>query len=204
MNARHVLNWQQEALAHTLFKLEHKHLRWESLAPKLQLSSNAKGFFDPESGSFDTSRALSAPRPATTGVITVYVDALPELGIPAHTLSLIKGDYEAALNSLDLNEREAFFDFIGKPRYSALYTVKRVIRKRAPIDGEPQPPRVHHYLYAGDNAGKVLQSAFAKFIGFCERPSLERLENGNQTAIEATDDTGIRVEELAAVSGFAA
>lgn len=199
MRLRNLLDWQQEALAHTLFKLEHNHIAWEPLAPKLQLGGKAKGFYDPNSGAFDTNRALSAPRPETTGVLTVFVDALPELGIPAHTLSLIKGDFQAALNSLEPRERDAFFEFTGKPRYSALYTVKRVVRKRAPVQGEPQPPRVHHYLYAGDNSGSELLSAFAKLIGWCERPTKERLEKSNQTA---TENAG--VTDAAAVSGVAA
>ena len=204
MNPEHLSRWQQEALAYHLFKLEHHRLAWQRLAPIVKLSPKARGVFDPEAGAFDTRRALAAPKAEQPGYLTVYVQPLLELGIPAHTLSLLRGDLQEALGTLSENEREAYFEHTGKPRYSALYAVKRVRRRLEPlvIDGVKilRAPNVHHYLYPGENASAPALSAFAKLITFCEGPTsperLKRLQSGDETATD--------VEELAAVSGVAA
>ena len=179
--SRDLVYWQTAALGEALWRHEQGLLAFENLEPAIPLERKGGGVYDPKTGSFDTeTHALGLPHANRPSCLTVVVDALPELGLPQHNLYLMASDFDAALSTMTPEEKRAWFEYTGKPRFSSLYAFKKVVRKRVPkiVDGEPipQPARQHGYVVRGDTLNPALERAARKMLTLCDRPTSEHLE----------------------------
>lgn len=152
---RDLLRWQTTHLCDAIWRAEQRD-RWDSLAPIVHLNRSA-GHYDARSGKYDY-RKPALPKAATAQFLSVDVPALPECGIPAHTVELYRSDYEAVLADLSETHFDAWLDYIDKPRCSAIFAHKKVTRKRVENDAVVST-RVAHSVQRNTSASEVLGRA---------------------------------------------
>ena len=179
--ARDLIYWQTAALGEALWRHEQGLVAFENLEPALPLEKKGGGVYDPASGRFDTEiKAMGLPGSQRPSCLSVEVEELLSVSIPQHNVYLMASDHDAAVKTMTPEERAAWFEYVGKPRFSSLYTYKEVKRKRVPkiVDGEPvsQPARLHRYVVPGDTLNPALERAARKMLTLCDRPSKEHLE----------------------------
>ena len=161
MKYRNLINWQAAHLGEALWNHQNGYKMFESLEPVIPLER-------PRFGAV----GLSNRRPA---YLTVAVPALPESGIPAHTLYLMASDYDAALKSLQPSERAAWNDYVGKAKRSSIYGAKVRTRKRVE-NGAVVSTRRYCYLEANDGVSANLEKVVKRILFHCDAPSREKLE----------------------------
>lgn len=152
---RDLLRWQTTHLCDAIWRAEQKDT-WDNLAPVIQLNRHA-GYYDARSGTYDY-RKPALPKTATAQFLSVDVPALPECGIPAHTVELYRSDYDAVLADLSEAHFDAWLDYIDKPRRSAIFAHKKVTRKRV-ADDAVVSTRIAHSVQRNTSASEVLERA---------------------------------------------
>lgn len=149
--------WQANTLAEAL----HDHFSGKFGAPIFEQ-------LEPELPQCKTSssdqRFPTASRPA---MMSVYVTSLPALNIWDHYLLLGSSDYDKALKAMTVHERDAWREWLDKPRSRAIFHYKKVTRKRVEA-GKVVSTRLHHCIVPGSKFEANLQSAIVKFLQFAE------------------------------------
>ena len=149
--------WQLNALAEALWAYEQGYRPFEHLEPSLPLEKS--GDRRPV--------GVEVKRP---GYLSVRVPRLDELGLVEHWLYLMSLDYPEAVRSLSAREREAYDDYVSKPRLSSPYWVRKVRRRLS--SGERKS---YLYLDPADLTTPQLESALKKLLSACSLPDLGRV-----------------------------
>ena len=138
MKLAYLRRWQATHLAERLSKLDNFKTSWSTLSPALQFSSRARGTYDPSTGTFDSqAKALGTTRARRPQYLDIRVGELPECGIPEHHIYMMRSDYEEALAEMPPHLKEAWGDYLRKPRSSAIYAPKRT-REGGKVYRSPQ------------------------------------------------------------------
>ena len=161
MTFRNLTNWQAAHLGEALWSNQNGVKAFEPIEPVIPLERPRYGAI-----------GMSNRRPA---VLIVEVPALPEAGIPAHTLQLMSTDYDAARKSLNHEQIVAWNDYLKKARRTSIYGAKTRVRKRVE-GGRVVATRNYFYMEPNDGVSLSLQAAVGNILRYCERPNREKLE----------------------------